>query len=333
MKKMVFDRYGRPEEVLELRDVPTPEPGGAGILVRIRAAALNPYDWHHVTGLPYFMRLQTGLRRSRLSGVGADLAGVVEAAGPKVTRFRVGDEVFGRMDELAGSTLFDIGAVAEYVRVSEHSIRPLPEGTSAEEAAGLAMAGTTALWAMRDAGDVQPGQRVLVNGASGGVGTLAVQIAKARGAEVTGVCSTGNVDLVRSLGADHVVDYTREDFTTGALRYDVVLDNVGNRSPSDYRRILKHGGLYLASFDHPHNRVLGPLRAVAATALRWLPASQRVAILQPGHQAEDLETLAELVESGRLHPVVDRTFAIADTVAAFEYLATRRARGKVVIVP
>lgn len=193
MKAIVFERYGS-TNVLELQDVEAPHVGDDGVLVQVQAAAINPYDWHFMTGLPYFLRLQLGLRRPRINGFGSDLAGRVEAVGPKVTRFRPGDEVYGRVDLAAGSTLMDLGSLAEYVRVSEDSIRPRPARLTAEEAAAVPLAGITALWAIRDTRAVQRGQHVLINGASGGVGTFAVQIAKALGAEVTGVCSTRNVD-------------------------------------------------------------------------------------------------------------------------------------------
>lgn len=332
MKAIAFNRYGS-TDVLELQDIDTPRPKDGDVLVQVRAAAINPYDWHIMAGLPSFVRLQSGLRRPKITGIGSDLAGRVEAVGPRVTRFRPGDEVYGRVDQLPGSNLMALGSVAEYVRVSERSIRPRPARLTAEEAAAVPLAGITALWAMRDVGAVQPGQQVLVNGASGGVGTFAVQIARAMGAEVTGVCSMRNVDLVRSLGADHVVDYTREDVTRGAQRFDLLLDNVGNHSPTACLRILKPGATYLASFDHPWNRWLGPMGHVLRMAVRSRFARKRMAVLRPERRDGDLDTLTELIDAHAVTPVVDRTFPLVEARQAMEYLAGRHARGKVVITP
>jgi NADPH:quinone reductase-like Zn-dependent oxidoreductase len=332
MKAIVFHRYGS-TDVLELRDVDTPDVGDDGVLVQVRAAAINPYDWHFMTGLPYFLRLQLGLRRPKINGFGSDLAGRVEAVGPKVTRFRPGDEVFGRVDRAPGGKLMDLGSAAEYVRVSQESIRPRPARLTAEEAAAVPLAAITALWAMHDTGAVQPGQHVLINGASGGVGTFAVQIAKSIGAEVTGVCSTSNVDLVRSLGADHTADYTRDDITRGGPRFDLMLDNVGNHSPTACLRVLKPGATYLASFDHPRNRWLGPMGHVLRMSVQGRLAGKRIVLLQPQRRDADLDTLTELIDTGAVTPVVDRTFPLVDTRDAIEYLAGRHARGKVVITP
>lgn len=331
VKKMVLDRYG-PPEVLRLEDVEVPELGDHDVLVRMQAAAINPADWHVMVGLPHFIRAVYGLRRPRVSGVGSDLAGEVAAVGPSVTDLRVGDEVFGHVGGLSRGAL-DLGSIAEYVPVAAGCLRRRPPGVSAEEAAGVPLAGTTALWAMDEVGGVQPGMRVLVNGASGGVGTFAVQVAKARGAEVVGVCSTRNVALVVSLGADHVVDYTTHDVTAGPTRFDLVLDNVGNHTPAQWQRVVAPGGRYLASFDHPDRRWGGPLRYVAGMAIRWSVAPQRMTVLQTHHRPQDLDALAAMLASGELRTVVDRTYPMADTVAAFDYLATRRARGKVVVTP
>lgn len=332
MKAIVFERYGS-TDVLELRDVEIPRIGDDGVLVQVQAAAINPYDWHFMTGLPYFLRLQLGLRRPKITGFGSDLAGRVEAVGPNVTRFRAGDEVYGRVDPAPGSTLMDLGSVAEYVRVSEGSIRPRPDRLTPEEAAAVPLAGITALWAMRDTGAVQPGQHVLVNGASGGVGSFAVQIAKALGAHVTAVCSTRNVGLVRSIGADHVVDYTREDVTRGGPRFDLMLDNVGNHSPMACVRMLKPGATYLASFDHPWNRWLGPMAHVLRMSVRSRLAGRRTVLLQPQRRDTDLDALTELIDGGAVTPVVDRTFPLVDIREAIEYLAGRHARGKIIVTP
>lgn len=332
MKAIVFNRYGS-TDVLELQDIDTPRLEDGDVLVQVRAAAINPYDWHLMTGVPSFMRLQSGLRRPKINGIGSDLAGRVEAVGPRVTLFRPDDEVYGRVDQLPGSNLMALGSVAEYVRVSEASIRPRPTRLTAEEAAAVPLAATTALWGMRDVGAVQAGQHVLVNGASGGVGTFAVQIAKAMGAQVTGVCSTRNVALVRSLGADHIVDYTGEDVTGGGPRFDLMLDNVGNHSPTACLRILKPGGTYLASFDHPWNRWLGPMRHVLRMAMRSRFSGRRMVLLRPERRDGDLDTLTELIDAHAVTPVVDRAFPLVDTGEAMEYLAGRHARGKVIIIP
>lgn len=332
MKAIGYDTYGS-TDVLEVRDVEMPAVGPGQVLVAVRAAALNPYDWHLMTGLPYFLRFQSGLRRPKRPGMGSDLAGRVEAVGPRVTRFRPGDEVYGRVDQVPGSGLLALGSMAEYVAVSQDSVRPRPTRLSAEEAAAVPLAAITALWAMRDTGAVRPGQHVLINGASGGVGTFAVQIAKAMGAEVTGVCGTRNVDLVRSLGADHVVDYTAEDFTHRGAHVDLLLDNVGNHAPAACLRVVRPGGTYLPSFDHPRRCWLGPLRHTAGTAVRSRLAGRRMAMLQPKRRDTDLDTLTELIEAGSVTPVVDRTFALVDAQQAMEHLAGRHARGKVIVTP
>jgi len=321
MKAIVIDRYG-PPDVLRLEEVAAPVPGDGQVLVRVRASSVNPYDWHYLTGLPRLFRPAFGLRRPKHRILGADIAGHVEAVGSNVTRFRPGDEVYG---EAAA------GAFAEYVAVAERQIAPKPAGLTFEEAAAVPLAGFTALQALRDQGKVQRGQRVLINGASGGVGTLAVQIAKAFGAEVTGVCSTANLDLVRSLGADHVVDYTREDFAAGERRYHFLLDNVGNRKLSEYRRALEPNGVYLASHGQPENRWLGPMWFLARAALLSPFVSQRLTTFVAQARPEDLRALTELIEAGSLKPVIDRTYPLGRVADAFGYLELGHARGKVVI--
>lgn len=333
MKAVVFERYGGPD-VLELQDIPVPEVGDDGVLVRVGAAALNPYDWHFMIGLPYFIRVQLGLRRpTRINGVGSDLAGRVEAVGPKVTRFRPGDEVYGRVDALPGRGVMELGSAAEFVRVSEDSIRPRPAGLTAEQAAAVPLAGTTALWAMRDVEPVRSGQHVLVNGASGGVGTFAVQIAHATGATVTGVCSGAKADLVRSLGADHVIDHTSEDFAAaGDRRYDLVFDIGGNSSLRRLRRVLrKDGTLVLVGGESAGGKLLAgfdrQLRAVALSPF----VSQRLKMFVAGEDHERLEQLASMVEQGTLRPAVGATYALADAPQAMRDLAEGRARGKLVV--
>jgi len=323
MKAILYCDYG-PPDVLRLEDVEKPAPGDDQVLVRVRSASVNPLDWHYVRGTPYLMRLEAGLRKPKSIRLGVDFAGTVEAVGRHVTRFKPGDEVFG------GRT----GAFAEYVCVREdRGIARKPANLTFEQAASLPIAAITALQGLRDKGRIQPGQKVLINGASGGVGTFAVQIANALGASVAGVCSTRNVDLVRSLGADHVFDYTREDFTRTEERYDVILDNVGNRSLSECRRILKPGGKYvLIGGGGPNDhRWIGPLGRLAQTFLVAPFVSQELVMLLADLNKEDLTVLRDLIEAGKVTPVIDRRYALREVPDAIRYLETGRARGKVVI--
>lgn len=321
MKAIVIDRFGTPD-VLRLEEVETPVPADDQVLVRVRASSVNPYDWHYLTGLPRLFRPAFGVRRPKYRVLGADLAGQVEALGKAVTGFHPGDEVYGQAAA---------GAFAEYVAVAEGQIAPKPTDLTFEQAAAVPLAGFTALQAIRDQGKVRPGQRVLVNGASGGVGTLAVQIAKAFGAEVTGVCSAANVDLVRSLGADHVVDYTREDFTAGPQRYHFLLDNVGNRKLSEYRRVLESRGMYLASHGQAENRWLGPVGFLARMTVVSAFVSQRLASFVSQPSRADLLALKDMIEAGSLKPVVDRAYPLSQVADAFRHLEQWHARGKVVI--
>jgi NADPH:quinone reductase-like Zn-dependent oxidoreductase len=321
MKAIVIDRYGT-ADVLRLEEVPAPVPGDGEVLVRVRASSVNPYDWHFLTGLPKLFRPVFGFPRPKHRILGADLAGQVEAVGKAVTRFRPGDEVYG---------VTTAGAYAEYAAVAEAELVPKPAGLTFEQAAAVPMAGHTALQALRDKGRVAPGQRVLINGASGGVGTLAVQIAKSMGAEVTGVCSTANVDLVRSLGADRVIDYTRDDFTACPPRYHLVFDNVGNRSLAAYRRALEPKGIYLASFGQPEHKWLGPIGILARMALLSPFVSQKMITFTSRPTTADLLALTALIEAGSLAPVVDRAYPLAQVPDAFRYLEQWHARGKVVI--
>lgn len=323
MRAIVYCDYGSPD-VLRLENVEKPVPADDQLLVRVRAAAVNPLDWHYVRGKPYFMRLASGLRKPKAIRLGVDFAGTVEAVGRDVTGFLPGDEVFG------GRT----GAFGEYVCVgSNRAVARKPANLTFEQAASLPIAAITALQGLRDKGKVQPGQKVLINGASGGVGTFAVQIAKAFGASVTGVCSTRNVELVRSLGADHVVDYTREDFTKTDERYDVILDNVGNRSLGECRSILKPDGKYiLIGGGGPNDRPwIGPLGILAQAWIVDLFASQDLSMLLAELKAEDLAVLRELIETGKVTPVIDRRYALPEVPDAIRYVETGRARGKVVI--
>jgi NADPH:quinone reductase-like Zn-dependent oxidoreductase len=322
VKAIVIDRYGTPD-VLRLAEVDAPVPGDGEVLVRVRASSVNPYDWHYLTGRPNLFRPAFGgLRRPKYRILGADLAGEVEAVGKAVTRFRPGDEVYGQTAA---------GAYAEYATIAEAGLAPKPANLTYEQAAAVPLAGFTALQAIRDRGKVQPGQRVLINGASGGVGTLAVQIAKSFGAEVTGVCSTANVEMVRSIGADHVIDYTRDDFASSPQRYDLLLDNVGNRSLSELRSILAPKGTYLASYGQPENTWLGPVWFLARMALLSLFVSQKLTTFTAKATTEDLHTLTALIEAGTLMPVVDRAYSLAEVPDAFWYLEQGHAKGKVVI--
>jgi len=332
VKAIVYDGYGSPD-VLVLRDVPMPAIGERDVLVRVRAASVNPYDWHLLTGLPYVGRLHFGLTRPKSGGfLGADLAGEVEAVGKGVTRFRPGDAVYGMVDGgVPGKPLLDLGSFAEYVHVAEDSVAPKPANLTFEEAAAVPAAALTALAALRDQGRLEPGRTALINGASGGVGTFAVQIAKALGAEVTGVCSTRNVDMVRALGADHVVDYTSEDFTRAGKRYDLMLDNVGNRSLSACRRVLAPGGVYFASFGRPENRWLGPFVQLLGMAVVDRFVSQRLVSLAPDRTGGVLFDLKDLIESGQVEPVIDRTYDLTEVPDAMRYLERGHARAKVVI--
>ena len=322
MKAIVHDTYG-PPDVLQLQEIDRPVVKDDELLVRIRAASLNPYDWHFMTGLPYIGRLQFGLLKPKSNGLGADLAGQVEAVGKNVTRFRPGNEVYGEVAT---------GALAEFVCVPEDAAVMKPANLTFEQAAAVPMGALTALQGLRDHGRIEQGQQVLINGASGGVGTFAIQIAKSFGAEVTGVCSTRNEDLVRSIGADRVIDYTREDFTEGGQRYDLMLDNVGNRSLSECRRVLKPKGVYLSSFGQPENLWLGPVaQLLKMMALSpFMSQSMRSFVATP--RQEDLLLMNELLEAGKVTPVIDRTYPLTEVAEAFRYLAEGHARGKVAII-
>jgi len=312
MKAIIYERYGSPD-VLELRDIDKPAVTEGGVLVRVRAASANPYDWHFMRGKPLFARAMFGWLRPKAHGLGADLAGEVEAVGKDVTRFRPGDAVFG---EAAGS-------FAEYTCVPESTLARKPANLSFEQAAAVPMAAVTALQGLRDRGKIQAGQKVLVLGASGGVGTFAVQIAKSFGAEVTGVCSTRNVERVRSIGADHVVDYTRDDFTRGTTRYDLMLDTVGSRSLRECRRVLTAKAIYV--------HVGGRMARVLALPVVSPFVSQNLVQLVAKRNKDDLEILSGLIEAGKITPVIDRTYKLSETRDAIRYLEGGHARGKIVI--
>lgn len=312
-------RYGPPEAV-ELMDVERPALADDGVLVRVRAAALNRLDWYLLTGAPLIARSGAGFRRPKSPLLGVDFAGTVEAVGPEAEGFEPGDEVFGESR----------GALAEYLCVSA-AVALKPANISFEQAAATPLGGLTALQGLRDKGNVQPGQQVLIQGASGGVGTFAVQIAKWLEAEVTAVCSTPNVEQARSLGADHVVDYTCEDFTRGERRYDVVFDNAGTRSWRELRRVLAPSAKVVLAGGPKTNRVLGPLGHMAASKLGALGRSQEAVFGLTNPNREDLGVLAELLEQGTIVPVIDRTFALADAAEALRYQGEGHPRGKVVV--
>src|SRR6184192_1999165 len=323
MKAIVYCDYGLAN--LKLQDIEKPTPTDDQLLVRVRAVSVNPYDWHFVEGTPYVMRaMGVGLRKPKDIQLGVDFAGTVEAVGKNVTQFKAGDEVFGGRG----------GAFAQYVCPrATRAVALKPGSASFEEAASVNIAGITALQALRDKGKVQPGQKVLINGASGGVGTFAVQIAKSLGADVTGVCSTRNVDLVRSLGADHVIDYTKEDFAKGAERYDVILDNVPNHSLSECRRILNPNGKYVMIGGGGPNdsRWIGPFGRVINTMLLSPFVSQKMGMMMADANQKDLTVLGDMMQSGKVKPVIDRTYKLSEVPAAIAYLEEGHARGKVVI--
>ncbi|GAB3848012.1 NAD(P)-dependent alcohol dehydrogenase [Dactylosporangium cerinum] len=323
MKAIVQDRYG-PSDVLRLGEVDPPVTAAGEVLVRVHAASVNARDWHVMRGDPYVARMAFGLGAPKVRVRGTDFAGRVEAVGAGVTGFRPGDEVFGEID----------AAFAEYVRIP--ATGPLaikPANLTFEQAAALPLAANTALMGLRDAARVTAGQHVLINGASGGVGTFAVQIAKAFGARVTAVCSTRNADLVRSLGADQVIDYSREDFTLGADRYDVVFDLVGNHSLAEFRRVLTPAGTLVLSGGGVSGggSLFGPVGLITRGRLVSRFVRHRVVVLVAVPSGRNLETLGELVESGAITPVIDRTFPLSDGAEAVRYLEMDHARAKVVI--
>ena len=323
MKAIVYEKYGSPD-VLQLQEIDKPVVNDDDILVRVRAVGANPYDWHFMRGKPYMMRLISGLFKPKSYSMGIDLAGQVEAVGKNVTRFRPGDEVFGELPMMRSS-------FAEYVCVSEDSVELKPANLTFEQAAAVPMAGFTALQGLRDKGQIQPGHKVLINGASGGVGTFAVQIAKSFGAEVTGVCSTRNVDIVRSIGADQVIDYTQDDFTQSGQRYDLMFDNVGNRSLSDCRRVLSPRGVYVTVGAPVGGDWIGPQIWLFKVLLASLVGSRKMVSFLAKPNKEDLLVLKELLEAGKVTPVIDRHYKLSEVPEAIRYLEEGHAQGKVVI--
>jgi NADPH:quinone reductase-like Zn-dependent oxidoreductase len=326
MKAAIYTRYG-PPDVVQMAEVEKPVPRDDEVLIRVRAAAVNPYDWHFMRGEPYPVRIAAGgLRKPKDSRLGADVAGEIEAAGRNITQFKPGDAVFGSCK----------GAFAEYACASESNLGMKPDNVTFEQAASVPIAAFTALQGLRRGGltkdgKIQPGQKVLINGAAGGVGTFAVQIAKSFGADVTGVCSTRNVEMVRSIGADQVVDYTQEDFTKSARRYDVVLDCVGNHSFSECRRVMNPRGIYVGAGGTSDNWMIVPLtRAIKALVLSWFVSQKQVMVLAKPSK-EDLTFMGELMAIGKVTPVIDKRYGLSEVREAVRYLEAGHARGKVVI--
>ncbi len=321
MKAIVYSDYGSPD-VLKCEEIEKPTAGDNEVLIRVRAASVNPADWRLMRGSPYIVRMLFGLRKptaSRPGRPGVDVAGQVEAVGRTVTQFKPGDEVFGSCR----------GAFAEYACTSEQKLAMKPDNVTFEQAASVPVAALTALQGLRDKGHIQPGQKVLINGAAGGVGTFAVQIAKWFGAEVTGVCSTRNVEMVRSIGADRVIDYTQEDFTKSGRRYDLILDNVGNHSLSACRRVLNPKGIFVIA-GGPKKGWIILLRALKALVLSRF-VSHKMFLFIARINTTDLTIMGELMAAGKVTPVIDRRYRLSEVPEAIRYLEEGHARGKVVI--
>jgi NADPH:quinone reductase-like Zn-dependent oxidoreductase len=324
--KAAYTRYG-PPDVIEVSDLDKPVPRDNEVLIKVRAASVNPLDWKTMTGGPYIVRLLLGLRKPKIKQLGVDVAGLVEAVGRNVTQFKSGDAVFGTCR----------GAFAEYActcqsaKLMKSVLVIKPDNVTFEQAAAAPVAALTALQGLRDKGRIQPGQKVLINGASGGVGTFAVQVAKSFGTDVTGVCSTRNVDMVRSIGANRVIDYTQEDFTKGEQRYDLLFDNVGNHSLSACRRVLNPKGILVMVGAPKDVRVIGLLaRLIGALVLSWF-VSQKLVIFLARSNKEDLTIVGELMATRKVTPVIDRRFSLSEVPEALRYLEEGHARGKVAI--
>jgi NADPH:quinone reductase-like Zn-dependent oxidoreductase len=326
MKAFIYEKYG-PPETLRMAEVDKPAPNADEVLVKVLAVSVNAADWHSMRGKPLFSRATLGLLRPKHQILGVDIAGQVEAVGSGVTRFKPGDEVYANL------LYHGYGGFAEYASVPVGVMSLKPAKLSFEEAAAVPMAGLTALQGLRNHGEIQPEQKVLINGASGGVGTFAVQIAKSYGAEVTAVTSTRNIDLVRSLGADHVIDYTTTDFARSGRRYDLILDTVGNRSVLEFRRALAEGGkAAVTGFTSGWYLLRVSLRGGAGPGGRWSWGWRKdIAMVSAQVATEDLELLAELIEAGKVRPQIDRRYPFAEIPAAIAYLEQGHARGKVVV--
>ena len=318
MKAITYHRYGSPD-VLEYEDIEKPAPGDNEVLIKVRAASVNPFDWHFMRGSPYFLRIVAGLRKPKMTRLGVDVAGQVEAVGRNVTQFKPGDEVFGVCRE----------AFAEYARTSESSLVMKPGNVTFEQAASVPVAAITALQGLRDKGHIQRGQTVLINGAAGGVGTFAVQIAKSFGADVTGVCSTRNVEMVRSIGADRVIDYTQQDFAKGTQRYDLIFDLVATHSLRAYRRVLNPNGTCVIAGGP--TKVLAILTSAFEVLVLSRFVSRKFAMFVAKPSKEDLTLLGELIEARKVTPVIDRHYRLSEVPQAMRYMEEGHARGKVVI--
>ena len=319
MRAVVYTRYGL--DSVEVQEIPKPTAGAGEVLVGVRATSVNPVEWYSVYAPPFVRVVSRQLLRPRDPSLGFDLAGTVEAVGAGVTEVQPGDDVFGSAN----------GSWADYATTTTDRLARIPAGVSFEEAAGVPVAGLTALQALRDQAGVEPGQRVLINGASGGVGTYAIQIAKALGAEVTAVCSTQNVDLARSLGADRVVDYTREDFTRGAERHDVMIDIAGSRSFVRCRRVLTPGATVVVVGAKMSWSVLGPLKHMVGALVQAVGRSQRVKVFVAKVETSDLAVVAGLMQAGKVRTVVDRRYELSQAVEALRYLGEGHARGKIIL--
>jgi NADPH:quinone reductase-like Zn-dependent oxidoreductase len=321
MKAIVVRQYGSPD-VLKLEEVAKPTPAHDELLIKVRAASINPLDWHRMRGTPYVARVRIGMGRPRLPRLGVDFSGTVEAVGADVQLFKVRDEIFGTAD----------GALAEYVTSTEVGLAIKPTNMTFQQAASVPVAGLTALQGLRDAGHIRSGWKVLINGASGGVGTFAVQIAKSFGAEVTGVCSTSNVQMVRSIGADHVIDYAAQDYTKGVQRYDLIFDTVGSHSVLDERRVLTPHGTIVIVGAPSNDPWIGSIAGFVRGYLVSPFVSQRiVSFVADVNKTDDLDTLRDLMQTGRLRPVIDRQYTLTEAPAAMRYLEMGHARGKLVI--
>jgi NADPH:quinone reductase-like Zn-dependent oxidoreductase len=323
MKAAIYTKYGSPD-VVQIAVVEKPVPKDEEVLIKVHAASVNPLDWHFMRGLPYVVRLIAGLRRPKDQRLGVDVAGQVEAVGKNVTQFKPGDAVFGSCH----------GAFAQYACTSESALALKPNNTTYEQAAAVPIAAFTALQGFRLAGKVQPDQRVLINGAAGGVGTFAVQIAKSYGAEVTAVCSARNVQMLRSIGADHVIDYTQTDFTRSPQRYDIFFDLVANHSVSACARVLNPLGTYIPAGGEGGRWMAGALaRALASLVLSRFVSQNLVAFFVATASQQDLTVMCERLQSGKVTPVIDRRYSLTEVSDAIRYLETKHARGKVVIIP
>ncbi len=320
MQAVVYHDYGSPD-VLKCEEIEKPTAGDDEVLIRIRAASVNPYDWHFMRGTPYLVRVVSGLRKPKNRQLGVDVAGQVEAIGRNVTQFKPGDEVFGVSQ----------GAFAEYACASEATLVTKPDNVTFEQAASVPIAAFTALQALRDKGQIQPGQRVLINGASGGVGTFAVQIAKSFGADVTGVCSTRNVEMVRSIGADQVVDYSQEDFTKSGQRYDILLDCVGNHSLLSCRSVLTPQGICIMAGGSAGRWMIRAVARVVTALVLSQFVSQNLVMFLAKPNKKDLTIIRKLMAAGIVTPVIDKRYSLSEVSEAIRYLEQGHARGKVII--